>query len=1334
MSHEPLSTVRQLELMRDLQRLADDRAAEEMRLRAARNQGVEEVQQKFSAKREEIDAQWEAARVKATTEQEQQRATADQEYQRELQAAQQEYKELRSEVERKHSQTTQAARQEQQESAWQALTLFEASKDGPQERFQQAARSLRQNVSELKILEQDAARIMRMRRVRPPKVDSIAVNGALPPESTSAPSGDDVEIAVQQVVDRVAASREATLALLRQKAPRLFESWYPAAVIGLFALVGALVGWRIGCRIDLSMMWMVAWSGGLTLVGGIGGILFLALLYPRSRQVAIAQFALVQQSLSEARQAIQVAEATARSRGERESEALVRSRDAELADVHQRFATKTAVKDHWKTTELGEANEAYPARLAELRDALQNHVALIEQKYQATLAAISEKRDVAHLASQSQFDRQREGLECENRMAWQALEERWFAGLDRIGGAWREMESTCQRFFPSWATTRWDSWVMPEMPPEAIRFGEIELPLVHIKNGQPADPRLVPTDPVFHLPALMALEQHPVMVIEAEGPGRQHAIDLLQLAMLRMLTGMPAGKVRFTILDPVGLGENFSSFMHLADFDERLIASRIWTESKQISDQLVRLTSHMETVLQKYLRNEFATIHDYNLQADEVAEPFQVLVAANFPVNFSAESVRRLISIATSGPKCGIYTLVGIDRDQKLPNDIPLKDLMDNAVHLQWQDEPQRFQWLYPALEKLQLTVDPLPPREKFVEVVRAAGQAAKQAIRVEVPFDVVAPAENQRWHHDCSSEFVVPVGRAGATRLQSVRLGKGTAQHILICGKTGSGKSTFLHALITNAALRYSPNEVELYLIDFKKGVEFKAYATAQLPHARVIAIESEREFGLSVLERLDLELRRRGDLYRSSGVQDLPGFRAAHPDQAMPRVLLIIDEFQELFVEDDKVSQEAALLLDRLVRQGRAFGMHVLLGSQALSGAYSLARSTMGQMAVRIALQCSETDAHLILNDEKNVAARYLSRPGEAIYNDQNGLVTGNHPFQVVWLGEQQRLDRLAEVTELHEQTGPPVSAAIVFEGNTPADLAENKSLCDLLDTPPGESPPLVQKAWLGAAVAIKDPTSATFARHAGSNLLVVGHREEAALGVLTSAVVSLAVQGRVETADPDGNRQQAGDDQEGQVGIPRHSRFVIFDGTRPESSEVGTWQKVIQALPVPAELVGLRDGVGALNAVRDELERRESLSEEQPPLFLVIHNAGRFRELRRKEDDFSFSTDRDKAPSAEKQLAEILRNGPAFGIHTLMWCDSYNNVSRLFDRMTLREFEMRVVFQMSAADSSNLIDSPEATKLVTHRGLFYSDELGTTEKFRPYGVPGQPWLERVRQASQV
>ena len=86
----------------------------------------------------------------------------------------------------------------------------------------------------------------------------------------------------------------------------------------------------------------------------------------------------------------------------------------------------------------------------------------------------------------------------------------------------------------------------------------------------------------------------------------------------------------------------------------------------------------------------------------------------------------------------------------------------------------------------------------------------------------------------------VVPVGRMGATRLQALRLGRGVAQHVLIAGKTGSGKSTLLHALVTNLAMWYSPDEVEFYLIDFKKGVEFKTYATHGLPHARAIAVTS--------------------------------------------------------------------------------------------------------------------------------------------------------------------------------------------------------------------------------------------------------------------------------------------------------------------------------------------------------------------------------------------------------------------------------------------------------------------------------------------------------------
>ncbi|MEM9659507.1 MAG: FtsK/SpoIIIE domain-containing protein, partial [Planctomycetota bacterium] len=502
----------------------------------------------------------------------------------------------------------------------------------------------------------------------------------------------------------------------------------------------------------------------------------------------------------------------------------------------------------------------------------------------------------------------------------------------------------------------------------------------------------------------------------------------------------------------------------------------------------------MEKTLQKYLRNEFASIDDYNAQAGEVAEPYHVIVVANFPAGFNDATARKLATIAAAGPRCGVYTLLSVDTALPMPHGFDVDQLLANGVRLDWVDD--RMVWRYPLYEKLPLQLDAPPPPETLTRVLRGAAEASREASRVEVPFDVVAPEPTALWNGDSGRELIVPIGRAGAKELQSLRLGRGTSQHALISGKTGSGKSTLLHALITNLALHYGPDQVEFYLVDFKKGVEFKTYAAHGLPHARVIAVESEREFGLSVLERLDAELGRRGELFRSHGVQDLAAFRIAAPDQVMPRTLLIVDEFQELFVTDDRLAQDAALLLDRLVRQGRAFGVHVLLGSQTLAGAYSLARSTLGQMAVRIALECSEADAHLILSDD-NTAARLLSRPGEAIYNDQNGLPAGNHPFQVVWLPDQQRQQYLAELNRLPtDRRVPTDEPTIVFEGNLPADVRDNASLARIVA---GETAATVPEPtlWVGSAVRIEPPTHLVLRRQGGHNLAIVGPQEALATG---------------------------------------------------------------------------------------------------------------------------------------------------------------------------------------------------------------------------------------------
>jgi len=745
--------------------------------------------------------------------------------------------------------------------------------------------------------------------------------------------------------------------------------------------------------------------------------------------------------------------------------------------------------------------------------------------------------------------------------------------------------------------------------------------------------------------------------------------------------------------------------MHLADYMEDLVGSKAWTERSHIEQRLADLSEHMEMVIQKYLRNRYATMEDYNAEAGEVAEPYRLLVAMNFPVNFTDDAARRLVSIATNGPRCGVYVLATVDTEQPLPHGFNLADLERTATIITWNGE--RFVWQDEDYRDAILELDAPPPMEQFERIVKAVGAAAKEASRVEVPFERIAPPPEQWWQADTRRGIRAPIGRVGARGIQYFEVGEGTAQHVLVAGRTGSGKSNFMHVLINSLATTYSPEELELYLVDFKKGVEFKSYAVHQLPHARVVAIESEREFGVSVLQGLDAELQRRGEDFRRAGCNDLEEYRRK-TGQRLPRILLLVDEFQEFFTYDDRLATQANLILDRLARQGRAFGIHILLGSQTLAGAYTLARSTMGQMAVRIALQCSDADSRLILADD-NPAARLLSRPGEAIYNAASGLVEGNTLFQIAWLSDKKREDYPQRIRELAEHHGSAPRPPIVFEGNEPARLEENQPLQNLLAAPAWPERPRSVPAWLGEPVAIKPPTAARFRRLGGSNLLVVGRDEGAAIGMLTAALVSLAAQHR-----------------------PDAVRFEVIDLTTYDAPWAETAETLADVLPHPIQVLGRRDVagiVGEINALVNE--RLEEERPAGPTVYLAIQGLHRARDLRQEEGAFFPLYDQEETPpNPAQQFATILQEGPEVDVHVLAWCDTYTSLTRILDRRAIGEFGMRAALPMSAEESSNLLDDSAAAKLGRpNRAIFYDEEqVGVLEKFRPYQVPEGTWLESV------
>lgn len=933
----------------------------------------------------------------------------------------------------------------------------------------------------------------------------------------------------------------------------------------------------------------------------------------------------------------------------------------------------------------------------------------LEQARAELLAQTQTIENQHHAELRELSDRQRQ-KEAEQESARAAIHQQYHANLQACEAKFavdaEQARQACTLFRESagytgvhWDESIWQQWTPATSPAFVASFGALGPTTEDLHS-------IFPTlDLGFLAPALIPFADGKCLLLKASGSALAQAAQCLQAVMVRLLATIPPGKVNFTLIDPVGLGKNVAVMMKLAEYEEALIKSRAWTEPPHIEQRLAELTEHMETVIQKYLRTDYNSIEDYNRDAKKIAEPYRVLVVMDFPVNFTDTAARRLVSIAQNGPRCGVYTLIVMNTEKPHPHGFNLAELEQHSFVI--SHDGQAFVWGDPEFKDCHLTLDQPPANNLSNTIIEQVGQQAKEAMKVEVPFaELLAEAglsDGQWWRGATARKLEVPLGPTGARKRQMLTFGEGLSHHGLIVGRPGSGKTNLMHVIITTLGLAYAPSELQVYLIDFKKGVGFKPYADYKLPHAIAIAIESEREFGLSVLQGLDAEMQRRGEKFRAASVEDISEYRRKVPQAEMPRLLLVADEFQEFFTHNDNINTQATMLLDRLTRQGRAFGIHILLGTQTLQGANAMPKSIMNQIAVRIALQCSEEDSRIVLSHD-NPAARLLSRPGEAIYNAANGLVEGNNLFQVALFNDD---DRTRYLRAIADKAKGGSYEPIIFEGNEPARPETVRPLNELLAQPAPTAKPKAADAWLGEPTAIRPPVRARLRRQGGSNLLIVSREEAEGVGMIFSALLSLAAQH-----------------------APAQAQFYIVNLATADSDWFEWVPQLTELLPHPVKVVGGKQTPGLLKELADEVTRRTNEpAGNAPALFLTIIGLQRARDLREEERGLGHYGAKDDPPSANKLFATLLREGPEAGLHTLVWCDTVASFNRVA-RPQLREFGLRVATAMSSADSSALLDDGVASKLdKPHRAIFYDDERpGVFEKFRPYGLPSPEWLQQA------
>ncbi len=216
---------------------------------------------------------------------------------------------------------------------------------------------------------------------------------------------------------------------------------------------------------------------------------------------------------------------------------------------------------------------------------------------------------------------------------------------------------------------------------------------------------------------------------------------------------------------------------------------------------------------------------------------------------------------------------------------------------------------------------------------------------------------------------------------------------HGVIVGRTGSGKSVLLNNIILNLTTEYAPWELDLFLVDMKK-VELSRYmantedGSYLTPHIKACGATSEVPYVVSMIQYISECMKARQTLFASLGIQKIQDFREKYSKELgveviLPRIVLLIDEFQQLFLEASSSEQR---ILDECIttitKLGRATGVHLLLASQEMSG--SLGAKELANFKLRIALPCDASVSEKILG---NVAAARLEGKGRTLVNKKGG-----------------------------------------------------------------------------------------------------------------------------------------------------------------------------------------------------------------------------------------------------------------------------------------------------------------------------------------------------------
>ncbi|GAB3146344.1 FtsK/SpoIIIE domain-containing protein [Micromonospora sonneratiae] len=654
----------------------------------------------------------------------------------------------------------------------------------------------------------------------------------------------------------------------------------------------------------------------------------------------------------------------------------------------------------------------------------------------------------------------------------------------QIAALAKQAAEAAERAAPGAGGAAWADWrpspVVRGEPPGWLRIGSIRLP-----DAEP-------------VPALVPLLDHGH--IHVSGDNRAGCDAVVSTLLLRALGQAAPGAVRLIGYDPEHLGGGLAGFAPLST-----AGLLTFVGPGGLAHLLDDLTDHIRRINETVLAGEHGSLRELAAATGRRPEPWRVAVLLGGD-ELSRHERGQLDRVIRTGAACGVHLVVrGID----LPDEPTVERIVVDPGDTQLSGGAG-----------LSVRLDRPPPAHLVTETCRQVA-AEVAAGPPPAPFTDLLPPDDQLWREDSAAGLTAPIGDGPLGRPVLLTLGD-YPPHALIGGPSGTGKTNLIFAWIGALASRYSPNELEFYLLDFKEGVSFARFAQGRrdpswLPHMRLVGINvnTDREFGLALLRFLAEELRRRADAAKRHEVTKLSELRSVDPEGRWPRIVAVVDEFQMLLAGRDAVAREAADLLEDLARRGRSQGIHLVLASQDVRGIEALwgRPALVAQFTLRIALPKA-----LRILAERNDAAQTLPRH-HAVVNAESGMVEGNQIARIpsasdwgTWSELQHRLWRMRPAD---------AAPARLFDGDAIPRLADAPDYAALrpLDGPGGRDAAGATRtagsargpvALLGEIIDVQARSAGLrLPRAPGRNLAVLGTRVDEACAVLDAAARSLARQ---------------------------------------------------------------------------------------------------------------------------------------------------------------------------------------------------------------------------------